>query len=216
LVWADCTDAGATAPSSRSKRFCYLGNGPRSQSLNSCRRLCSKIHQRQRFAIEDPSRRFRNTPTTARTGISCELIKRILVFVDRIGDTFRRTCENVSLRLGANHSVRYINVSKTKPGELANPGKSEKGPSTKLVSVGSTSRCNTGVKSLRWGFKCQSLTRLFVERTSHFVEISLRMNLSRSPSGSSASADDWCFHWNRIATDFADRRSKRRCWLLLS
>jgi hypothetical protein len=33
-------------------------------------------------------------------------------------------------------------------------------------SVGSTSRCNTGVKPLRWGFECQSLTWPFVELTS--------------------------------------------------
>ena len=45
-----------------------------------------------------------------------------------------------------------------------------------LVDVGSTSRCNTGVKSLRWGFECQSLTWPFVELTSHFVQISLRMH----------------------------------------
>jgi hypothetical protein len=45
----------------------------------------------------------------------------------------------------------------------------------RLFAVGSTSRCNTGVKSLRWGFECQSLTWPFVELTSYFVQISLRM-----------------------------------------
>ncbi len=30
--------------------------------------------------------------------------------------------------------------------------------------------------------------------------------ISRSPSGSAASAVDWCFHWNCAATDFADRK----------
>jgi hypothetical protein len=47
--------------------------------------------------------------------------------------------------------------------------------------VGSIGRCNTGVKSLRWGFECQSLTRPFVERTSHFVEMSLRMHRQVGP-----------------------------------
>src|ERR1700724_961212 len=42
--------------------------------------------------------------------------------------------------------------------------------------VGSTGRCNTGVKSLRWGFECQSLTWPFVELASHFVQMGLRMH----------------------------------------
>src|SRR4029077_11346089 len=38
---------------------------------------------------------------------------------------------------------------------------------------GSTGRRNTGVKSLRWGFKLQGLAWSFVELTRHFVQISL-------------------------------------------
>src|SRR5450759_3679683 len=41
--------------------------------------------------------------------------------------------------------------------------------------AGSTGRRNTGVKSLCWGFKLQGLTRPFVELTSHFVQIGLRV-----------------------------------------
>jgi hypothetical protein len=37
---------------------------------------------------------------------------------------------------------------------------------------------------------------------------------SRCPSKSTVSTDHWCSHWTRAATDFADRRSKRRCWSL--
>src|ERR1035437_2812006 len=43
-------------------------------------------------------------------------------------------------------------------------------------SAGSTGRCNTGVKSLRWGFKLQGLTRSFIELTRHFVQIGLRVH----------------------------------------
>src|SRR6202521_5940379 len=39
--------------------------------------------------------------------------------------------------------------------------------------AGSTGRCNTGVKSLCWGFKLQGLAWSFVELTSHFVQIGL-------------------------------------------
>src|ERR1700722_11079026 len=42
--------------------------------------------------------------------------------------------------------------------------------------AGSTGRRNTGVKSLRWGFKFQGLTRSVVELTSHFVQMGLRMH----------------------------------------
>src|SRR5271169_736086 len=50
-----------------------------------------------------------------------------------------------------------------------------------LLLVGSTGRCNTGVKSLRWSFECQSLTRPFVELTSDFVEMSLRIHRQVGP-----------------------------------
>ena len=50
-----------------------------------------------------------------------------------------------------------------------------------LLSVGSTGRCNTGVKSLRWGFECQGLTWSFVELTSHFVEMGLRVHRQIGP-----------------------------------
>src|SRR6476620_617625 len=42
--------------------------------------------------------------------------------------------------------------------------------------AGSTGRRNTGIKSLCWGFKLQGLTWSFVELTSHFVQIGLRMH----------------------------------------
>ena len=45
-----------------------------------------------------------------------------------------------------------------------------------LLGVGSTGRCNTGVKSLRWGFECQSLTWPFIELTRHFIQMGLRVN----------------------------------------
>ena len=50
-----------------------------------------------------------------------------------------------------------------------------------LCPPGSTGRRNTGVKSLRWGFECQSLTWPFVELTSHFVEMSLRIHRQVGP-----------------------------------
>src|SRR6266403_2370872 len=43
-------------------------------------------------------------------------------------------------------------------------------------AAGSTGRRNTGAKSLCWGFKLQGLTWSFVELTSHFVQIGLRMH----------------------------------------
>src|SRR6266436_4810083 len=42
-------------------------------------------------------------------------------------------------------------------------------------------RCNTGVKSLRWGLECQSLTWPFVELTSHSVQMSVRMHRQVGP-----------------------------------
>src|SRR6476620_5209814 len=47
---------------------------------------------------------------------------------------------------------------------------------TGLSTAGSTGRRNTGIKSLCWGFKLQGLTWSFVELTSHFVQIGLRMH----------------------------------------
>src|SRR5712671_6456788 len=44
------------------------------------------------------------------------------------------------------------------------------------MTAGSTGRRNTGIKSLCWGFKLQGLTWPFVELTSHFVQIGLRMH----------------------------------------
>src|SRR5882724_13131726 len=43
-------------------------------------------------------------------------------------------------------------------------------------AAGSTGRRNTGVKSLCWCFKLQGLTWSFVELTSHFVQMGLRMH----------------------------------------
>src|ERR1019366_5985566 len=80
-----------------------------------------------------------------------------------------------------------------------------------LCAASSTGRCNTGVKSLCWGFKLQGLTRSFIELTRPLCSNRLASTpTSRFPSESTVSADRWCSHWNRAATDFADRRSKRR------
>jgi hypothetical protein len=49
-------------------------------------------------------------------------------------------------------------------------------PRCPLSSAGSTGRRNTGVKSLCWGFKLQGLAWSFVELTSHFVQIGLRVH----------------------------------------
>src|SRR5712675_1324135 len=46
----------------------------------------------------------------------------------------------------------------------------------RFALAGSTGRRNTGVKSLCWGFKLQGLTWSFVELTSHFVQIGLRVH----------------------------------------
>src|ERR1035437_2498727 len=45
-----------------------------------------------------------------------------------------------------------------------------------LLAASSTGRCNTGVKSLRWGFKLQGLTWSFIELTRHLIQISLRVH----------------------------------------
>src|SRR5580704_15461830 len=46
----------------------------------------------------------------------------------------------------------------------------------RYATAGSTGRRNTDVKSLCWGFKLQGLTWPFVELTSHFVQIGLRVH----------------------------------------
>src|SRR5882757_8502745 len=46
----------------------------------------------------------------------------------------------------------------------------------RFAPAGSTGRRNTGVKFLCWGFKLQGLTWSFVELTSHFVQMGLRMH----------------------------------------
>src|ERR1017187_6471619 len=46
----------------------------------------------------------------------------------------------------------------------------------RYAPASSTGRCNTGVKSLRWGFKLQGLTWSFIELTRHFVQIGLRVH----------------------------------------
>src|SRR6266481_148960 len=53
---------------------------------------------------------------------------------------------------------------------------SREGSMSALPLAGSTGRRNTGVKSLCWGFKLQGLTWPFVELTSHFVQIGLRVH----------------------------------------
>jgi predicted ATPase len=49
-------------------------------------------------------------------------------------------------------------------------------PSERFATAGSIGRRNTGVKSLRWSFKLQGLTWSFVELTSHFVQMGLRVH----------------------------------------
>src|SRR5665811_1563414 len=51
-----------------------------------------------------------------------------------------------------------------------------RGDECPLRVAGSTGRCNTGVKSLRWGFKLQGLTWSFIELTRHLIQISLRVH----------------------------------------
>src|ERR1700682_3480181 len=65
---------------------------------------------------------------------------------------------------GATSQLRVIRVHSSVPVDV------------RLASAGSTGRRNTGVKSLCWGFKLQGLTWSFVELTSHFVQISLRVH----------------------------------------
>src|SRR6267154_3384991 len=50
------------------------------------------------------------------------------------------------------------------------------GMNVRYAHAGSTGRRNTGVKSLCRGFKLQGLTWSFVELTSHFVQIGLRVH----------------------------------------
>ena len=71
--------------------------------------------------------------------------------------------------------------------------------------VGSTGRCNTGVKSLRWGFECQSLTWPFVELTSHFVQMGLRALKKEDKAFWLRLAEDWA----KLSHD-ADVKPKRR------
>ena len=80
------------------------------------------------------------------------------------------------------------------------------------TAAASTDRCNTGVESFCWRFKLQRFTRPFVELPSDLVQMSLRVHRQVSPFGEVLSEQaDWCSHWNHAATDFVDRRSKRRC-----
>ena len=51
-------------------------------------------------------------------------------------------------------------------------------------AAGSTGRRNTGVKSLRGGFKLQGLPRPFVELTRHSVKMGLRVHIPANKSGS--------------------------------
>src|SRR5450759_1751144 len=59
---------------------------------------------------------------------------------------------------------------------LAQSGQSSRARICLLLAAGSTGRCNTGVKSLRWGFELQGLTWSFIELTRHFVQIGLRVH----------------------------------------
>src|SRR5229473_3481094 len=65
-----------------------------------------------------------------------------------------------------NHDVRFALLNRHRQLEGLRP----------KSAAGSIDRRNTGVKSLRWGFKLQGLTWPFVELTSHFVQIGLRVD----------------------------------------
>src|ERR1700757_5467962 len=56
------------------------------------------------------------------------------------------------------------------------PGPESHSRRVRFTPAGSTGRRNTSVKSLCWGFKLQGLTWSFVELTSHFVQMGLRMH----------------------------------------
>src|SRR5476651_1375738 len=58
---------------------------------------------------------------------------------------------------------------------MALSGHSNRSRECPLSGASSTGRCNTGVKSLCWGFEFQSLAWPFVELTCHFVQMSLRV-----------------------------------------
>src|SRR6478735_2807558 len=81
-----------------------------------------------------------------------------------------------------------------------------------LLTAGSTGRRNTGIKSLCWGFKLQGLTWSFVELTSHFVQIGLRMHRQVGAFRKVLSQQTIGVLIRAAATGFADRKNRRRFW----
>jgi hypothetical protein len=74
-------------------------------------------------------------------------------------------------------------------------------------------RCDTGVKSLRWGFECQSLTWPLVESTSHLADIARTVVNVRLPpphASSAAAPAAWrSFTANRRASSRVSRFGRR-------
>src|SRR5438046_1431959 len=70
-------------------------------------------------------------------------------------------CVGISSALSATHLLGRLLIN----AQIACP----------LLGAGSTGRRNTGAKSLCRGFKLQGLTWSFVELTSHFVQMGLRV-----------------------------------------
>jgi hypothetical protein len=68
-------------------------------------------------------------------------------------------------RVGRDRDFRYWHISEVPQGPTF----------VRNAHAGSTGRRNTGVISLCWGVKLQGLTWPFVEPTSHFVQIGLRV-----------------------------------------
>jgi hypothetical protein len=89
-------------------------------------------------------------------------------------------------------------------------------PDWPFLPAGSTDRRNTGVKSLCWGFKLQGLSWSFVELTSHFVQIGLRMHRQVGALGEVLSqqaigvlvrpALPWALRIAKIYVDFGRQR----------
>src|SRR5216684_8586738 len=92
--------------------------------------------------------------------------------------SFDGDCQSGSFVIQRNRdklSTRKFNVGVfTMPRSKADLGVRRR--NVRFHLAGSTGRRNTGVKSLCWGFKLQGLTWSFVELTSHFVQIGLRMH----------------------------------------
>src|SRR3984893_843215 len=85
-----------------------------------------------------------------------------------------------STKISCNARPDHTSGSKTEVSGLARhvrltlrSRRRQRAPACPFGAAGSTGRRNTGVKSLRWGFKLQGLTGSFVGLPSHFVQIGL-------------------------------------------